>query len=228
MSLTKDNIFALLEPAAFGAYAVSSDQTILFWNRAAERILGYKSEEVLGRRCCDVVSGPDATTSTAECAQGCPSLKSLQGGGWPRQSNLRVWSSSGECKIVSFIPVIVGGTGDEAVCVIHLFTDESVDAGPVPGSVGGAEVHPTTGPADGYQDSPSRNIAPSRSRLTGRELEVLRLVSLGWETRRIANELNISPHTVLNHIRHFRRKLNAPTKLDAVVTAIREGILPIG
>ena len=56
---------------------------------------------------------------------------------------------------------------------------------------------------------------------------MLRLVSGGWDTPRIANELNISPHTVLNHIRHFRRKLDAPTKLDAVVTAIRLGILPI-
>ena len=54
---------------------------------------------------------------------------------------------------------------------------------------------------------------------------MLRLVSLGWATPRIATELGISPHTVRNHIRHFRHKLNATTKLDAVVTAMRLGIL---
>ena len=64
--------------------------------------------------------------------------------------------------------------------------------------------------------------------LTLRELEVLRLVSLGWRTQRIADELGLSYHTVRNHIRHCRRKLGAATKLDAVLTAIRRRILPVG
>ena len=61
--------------------------------------------------------------------------------------------------------------------------------------------------------------------LTQRELEVLYLVSLGWATPRIADELELSYHTVRNHIRHSRLKLGAATKLDAVLTAIRQGML---
>ena len=53
----------------------------------------------------------------------------------------------------------------------------------------------------------------------------MRLVALGRGTHQIAEELGISPHTVRNHVRHFRRKLNARTKLEAVLTAIRRGIL---
>ena len=43
-----DDIFSLLEFAAFGAYAVSVDQTILYWNPAAERILGACPSNTVG------------------------------------------------------------------------------------------------------------------------------------------------------------------------------------
>ena len=56
-------------------------------------------------------------------------------------------------------------------------------------------------------------------------MEVLRLMAQGWDTQRIATELGISRHTVRNHIRNLRQRLNASTKLDAVVKGIRLGIL---
>ena len=62
-------------------------------------------------------------------------------------------------------------------------------------------------------------------KLTPRKLEVLRLVALGWDTPSIAEELGVSVHTALNHIRNFRRKLNAQNKLQAVVAAVRLGYL---
>ena len=45
---------------------------------------------------------------------------------------------------------------------------------------------------------------------------MLQLVALGWKTGRIADELGLSPHTVLNHVPNFRRRLNSPSKLIAV------------
>lgn len=62
-------------------------------------------------------------------------------------------------------------------------------------------------------------------KITPREVEVLRLVALGWETEAIAEELGVSKHTALNHIRNFRQKLDAQNKLQAVITAVRLGIL---
>ena len=62
-------------------------------------------------------------------------------------------------------------------------------------------------------------------KLTPREVEVLHLVALGWETAAIAEELGVSVHTALNHIRNFRQKLDAQNKLQAVVAAVRLGIL---
>lgn len=39
----------LLDLAPFGCYILKPDQTVLFWNRDAERILGYPADEMVGR-----------------------------------------------------------------------------------------------------------------------------------------------------------------------------------
>ncbi len=43
----------ILDCLADGAYATDTDRRILFWNRSAERITGWKREDVVGRRCRD-------------------------------------------------------------------------------------------------------------------------------------------------------------------------------
>ena len=40
-----------------------------------------------------------------------------------------------------------------------------------------------------------------------------------------AADLQISIHTVRNHVRSLRSKLDAKTKLEAVVTAMRHGLV---
>jgi len=146
----------------------------------------------------------------------------------PRQVEVTVVGASGERKELSVTPVIVSGIADAVSVVVHLFTERQ--AGMEPPPVGDREsgASPIYDSAEARDKPASVEVAEDAPRLTARELEVLSLVSMGWETSRIASELNISPHTALNHIRHFRRKLNAPTKLVAVVTAIRLGILPPG
>ena len=64
-----------------------------------------------------------------------------------------------------------------------------------------------------------------RPALTDRELQVLRRVAEGRTTKQIADELDISVHTVRNHVRSFRSKLRASSKLDVVMTAMRQGVL---
>jgi DNA-binding NarL/FixJ family response regulator len=62
--------------------------------------------------------------------------------------------------------------------------------------------------------------------LTDRELEVLRLVAEGLDTREISQRLDISLHTVRNHLQSCIRKLGVHTRTQAVSTAIRRGIIP--
>ena len=218
--MTTQSLFASLADIETGVYAVSSDQTILFWNRGAERILGMGLDEAVGRKCYEVVQGVIPGSITPECRQGCPSMRLLREGRVPQATRLRVMCASGERKLVSVTPVVVGGRPGEPAVVMHLFVE----------TPGGAEDGDTHGsPSGRYGAGGGLSVADPAAQgraLTAREIEVLQLVSLGWSTPRIAEHLEVSPHTVLNHIRHFRRKLDASTKLEAVVTAIRFGLLP--
>ena len=81
-------------------------------------------------------------------------------------------------------------------------------------------------PDDG--DSALRNAGPRprEVNLTERELEVLSYLALGWETKYIAEELGVSWYTARNHIENLRKKLGASSRLEAVMVAMRLGILP--
>lgn len=61
--------------------------------------------------------------------------------------------------------------------------------------------------------------------LSVRELEVLRAVSQGWSNKIVADKLTISEDTVKGHMRTILSKLGANDRLDAVMIALRRGIL---
>jgi DNA-binding NarL/FixJ family response regulator len=63
--------------------------------------------------------------------------------------------------------------------------------------------------------------------LTTREVEVLRAIAAGHGTGDIAAKLFISQHTVRNHVRSILSKLDAHTKLEAVVIAAKAGVVEI-
>jgi DNA-binding NarL/FixJ family response regulator len=61
--------------------------------------------------------------------------------------------------------------------------------------------------------------------LTGREREVLQFMALGRDARAIANELGISLHTCRGYVKSILAKLDAHSQLEAVMKAIRTGLL---
>lgn len=226
VSLTPETIFTLLESAPFGAYAMSVDQTILFWNRSAERILGYTSDQVVGKRCYEVDHGTSGGGFTSECQHGCPSIRYVRAGLVPAPARLRMFCASGDMKWVTVTPMIVTGMIKDAPLLVHMFADDDASAEWVhPGEDYARREAVMPGPGPAPSITPDAPSLGNRDLLTPREMEVLRLVSIGRETTQIAQTLGISPHTVRNHVRNLRHKLNAATKLDAVVAAIRMGLL---
>ena len=63
--------------------------------------------------------------------------------------------------------------------------------------------------------------------LSRREREVLALVAEGLNNRAIASRLYISENTVKNHVRNIHEKLGVHNRMEAVVRAVREGLLKI-
>lgn len=67
--------------------------------------------------------------------------------------------------------------------------------------------------------------APAEEQLSGRELEVLTLVSQGHNNGDIARQLHISTATVKTHLIHIYGKLGVSDRTAAVTTALEKGIL---
>jgi HD-GYP domain-containing protein (c-di-GMP phosphodiesterase class II) len=61
--------------------------------------------------------------------------------------------------------------------------------------------------------------------LTGRELEVLRLLARGLSTKQIAAELVVSPKTADTHIQHIYGKIGVSTRAGATVFAMRHNLV---
>ncbi|MBW4593365.1 MAG: response regulator [Brasilonema octagenarum HA4186-MV1] len=69
--------------------------------------------------------------------------------------------------------------------------------------------------------SPSGNAA----NLSGRELEVLKLMVEGLSNPEIAQKLYLSPNTVKTHVRGIMNKLSVDDRVQAAVVALRSGLV---
>lgn len=65
-------------------------------------------------------------------------------------------------------------------------------------------------------------MRPVRSVLTPREWEVLDLMSLGHNTRQIAEELFLSTETIRTHIKNLMRKLGVKSRREAIERGAQE------
>jgi DNA-binding NarL/FixJ family response regulator len=72
-----------------------------------------------------------------------------------------------------------------------------------------------------------RGAADEVGTLTARELEVLRLMKLGYSNRQIAAGLVISLGTAKNHVEHIISKLAVSDRTQAVVKGLELGILDL-
>ena len=117
--------------------------------------------------------------------------------------------ASGSRKLLKVQPMVVSGVGDSGPLVVYLFGDAAEQS-----STGVRRLGVARRGAGGS--------------LTAREIEVLRYLALGWDIANIATEMGLSPHTVRNHSTNLRRKLDARSRCEAIMTATRLGILSLG
>ncbi len=71
---------SLIENIFDGLYLVDKDRSIIYWNKVAEKITGYRSEEVIGRRCRDNILVHVDDNGQSLCHGRCPLQATIQDG----------------------------------------------------------------------------------------------------------------------------------------------------
>ena len=217
-------LMATLEGAADGALILDTEDRVVFWNSAAERLLGFRAEEVIGRPCHEVMRGKTLKGHPL-CARPCSIACRLAGGRAVRNFDMQTFTKSGRMVWlnVSSIPVPTRKKGRFAVA--HLFRDVTKQARvrrlveDLHSVLCSGPAEPA-GPATGSDPTPA--ISPTLP-LSEREREVLRLLAAGEPSKAIADRLCISQATVRNHIQHILEKLGAHSRLQALAIAFRPG-----
>ena len=223
--MTTIGILDVLNQAPYGAYAVDMSQTILFWNPSAERILGHKAKDVIGRRCYEALQNLPEEGATPICIESCPSIRLAREGRIPPVVHVRMLCASGRRMLATITPITFPATRSNESIMVHLFHVETGDerARRVASTVQVVLLK-------GIMSAPPTDLTTTATRrqansLTVRELEVLHLLALGLETKEIASELYVSANTVRNHVGNLREKMHARSRLGIVLAAQRLGLI---
>lgn len=97
---------------------------------------------------------------------------------------------------------------------------QQVQQPPTPSPAGAPRGQPV--PYAVHEDAP---VASGAGELSARQLDVLRLMSEGLSSKNIGRELNLAESTVKSHILVIFRKLGVESRAQAVLAAVRLGLV---
>jgi PAS domain S-box-containing protein len=198
----------LLDGTADAAFAVDSSGRISAWNKAASELFGLNEAEVINVPCHKIFQCSDENGPV--CSERCVIERAVADSCLQTNFDLRIQTKSGKlwCNLSSLI------ASDSVSRVRHaIYIVRPVEIRKRLEQALSEFVRTQTAPA------------PHNVRLTSREVEVLKSLAKGHNTRKIATQLNISSATVNNHVKHILTKFDAHTRLEAIRHAESVGVI---
>jgi PAS domain S-box-containing protein len=203
-----------LSGAGDGVCAVGPDGRIVLWNRAAEKMLGYARRDVVGRPCCDVFVGHNDDGNRL-CYQGCHVMTLIKMGEAIQSFDMKTRTKAGQPIWLNVSILVAPANGDASGTItVHLFRDVTATR----------EVLTLIKEHQTARAEREAGVDPAGA-LSRRELEVLRLLAIGLNTRTAAERLHVSPATIRNHVQNLFAKLEVHSRLEAVAYASRHRLL---
>jgi PAS domain S-box-containing protein len=198
----------LFANTADGVWISGPEGAILFWNDAAEAILGYSAKQVVGRFCRDVFGGCDSNGNRV-CGWPCPIKALLHGGDLVEHFDMATRTRMGQPLWIDVSCVAVPTGEHRPPTIVHLFRD--VTAAHQIELLVRQQLAQTK-----LKLATSEETLSPIGELSQRELQVVTLMRMGASTAAIADQLFITKATVRNHIQNILSKLKVHTRLEAV------------
>ncbi len=201
--------------------AVNAQYRIVGWNRGAEQLFGRTVQQALGQPCYEVIAGADGQGSPV-CGRNCLPMQLAKRGLAAGALEMERGATDGPPQFLTCSTLVTGSDGGgDAALLFHIFR---VNEDRQRWRSLLAELQRIVEPRS-LEPFPRQGSGQPAARLTGRELEVLRLLREGLSTAEMASRLFVSPLTIRNHIQNIRQKLQVRNRLQAVASAERRGLL---
>ncbi len=216
------DVLGLNEPA----FAVNGSHRIVAWNDGAERLLGLRAVDVIGKRCFEALAIEDNSLcqacqyfASAQPVGVNPAISALARHHLSITAPIAVNGASRRVQVTTLAAHTRAGQARFVHLLQHDDDDDSVTdpaAEHVPEPIRSSPQHDLTSMTESAGSS-SKLRRPEA--LTHRELEVLRLLGAGYSTDDIARALSITRITARNHVNKVLDKLGVNSRLQAVVIA---------
>ncbi len=211
-------LFSVLENTADAAFVVDEQGTTRSWNRAAEKLFGYRASEVVGRPCAQLIQG-QSPLGTPVCTEHCSVIECAVKHREVPNYDMEAQGRDGKKLWVNVSIVVFRDERTDRTLVVHLARDISERK-----KAEARHRRLVQLAREITAQSEETHLAPA-SPLTEQEGRVLRLLAKGKAPSSVAEELGISPRTLRNHIHHVNQKLRTRNRLEAVMQATRRGLI---
>lgn len=201
------------------AFAVMEQGEIRSWNKSAERLFGFPAAEALNRTCHELLDGRGALGT-----QACTGAHSIQQCAGRRLEipdfDLEVKTRSGSRLWVNISTILFEEPRRNCRLIVHLARDISQRKRKEELLARMHEIALEVAASAGRVEA-AAPISP----LSEREQRILRLFASAKSSAAIARELGITLPTLRNHLHSVNEKLRTHNRLEAVIHAMRRGLI---
>lgn len=215
-------LFDLLEGTSDAAFAISDEDEICSWNKAAERLFGYSASEALHKTFPSLLHGrgPLGNEMYAEnCSLRRRAEKHLE----IPNFDLEVKVRSGRRIWVNVSTLVYENPRNHRRLIVHLAHDIT-DRKKIEELL--HKMLDISRQLPNVQEVALRPVPVTP--LSEQEKEILRSFSMGKNSTEIARILKITLQTLRNHLHHINQKLHTHNRLEAVTHAMQRKLLMTG
>ena len=202
---SRTDLLRLFAETPDGVWISAPSGETLFWNRAAEAIMGYSAQEVVGRMCCDIFDGRD-TNGNRICIWPC-SIKMGCGEELLQHFEMATQTKTGKRQRIDISCIAVPSDASPFPTIIHLFRDVT--------AAHQLQVLVRQQLIQAHLGTSEKGPLPV-CELSKRELQVVNLLRAGATTAAIVKQLFISQDTVRSQMQNIFGKLKVHTRLEVV------------